>query len=250
MNDNRLNDVKARDWRRMDLPYHRAPLLRRCLHVCSAIIALICAASAGAALTTRLVAHYPMDGNALDAGPFANHGVVYEATATADRFGREGRALSFDGFNDYVWIADSGNLNLTGDFTISAWIRTRDTGSIIFSNMLEVSPHDGYSLRLGLSGQLHFMSADQHLLGTHPVNLDSWTHVAVTLSGTTARAYVNGVLDAAGPAGPPTASSVDQTIGASYTPWYFFRGSMDEVRVHDRACPGTRSSGCMPFRSR
>lgn len=33
----------------------------------------------------------------------------------------------------------------------------------------------------------------------------------------------------------PTANDVDQTIGASYTPWYFFDGVIDDVFIYNRA---------------
>ena len=62
-----------------------------------------------------------------------------------------------------------------------------------------------------------------------------WRHVCVTLSGTTAYIYIDGLLDNSGPVGVPTANDVDQTIGASYTPWYFFDGVIDDVFIYDRA---------------
>ncbi len=100
--------------------------------------------------------------------------------------------------------------------------------------MLETSPHSGYSLRLG-NGKIAFMSGDEYLFGNISVNTDNWTHVAITLSGTTATSYVNGVFDTSGTVGVPTDSIVDQTIGASYTPYYFLEGSIDDVRVYNRA---------------
>ena len=165
-----------------------------------------------------------------------NNGIIYGATSIADRLGNANSAYSFNGADDYVKTADSQSLNITGDLTISAWIRAKEPGAIIFSNMLEILAHDGYSLRLDfLSGKILFWSGNATLLGQTPVNTDSWTHVAVTLSGTTATSYVDGVFDASGTVGVPTSSGVDQTIGASYTPFYFWNGSIDDVRVYNRA---------------
>jgi hypothetical protein len=160
---------------------------------------------------------------------------VYGATSIADRFGKADSAYSFDGIDDYVRIADSQSLNITGDLTVSAWIRARDCTKTIFGNMLEVSPHSGYSLKIDFNGVAYLFSGDKILLGQTSVVTDSWTHVVATLSGAHAALYVNGVLDASGTGGVPTGSNVDQTIGASYTPHYFFDGDIDDVRVYNRA---------------
>ncbi len=191
-------------------------------------------ANADSTLADGLVAYYPFNGNANDMSGNGNNGVVNGATLIADRFGNANSAYSFDGVNDYVRITDSNSLNITGDLTISAWIRTNDSMNIIFSNMLETSPHSGYSLSLS-DAKIRFMSGDMSLWGNSSVNTNLWTHVAITLSGTTATSYVAGGFDTLGTVGVPTASSVDQTIGASYTPYYFLNGSIDDVRVYNRA---------------
>jgi hypothetical protein len=191
-------------------------------------------ANADSTLANGLVTYYPFNGNANDEGGNGNNGVLYGASLIADRFGNTNSAYHFDGINDYVRIADSNSLNITGNLTISTWICTNDSSNIIFSNMLEITPHSGYSLRLS-NGKIRFMSGDQSLYGNSSVNTNLWTHVAVTLSGTNATLYVKGVFDTSGTVGVPTASSVDQTIGASYTPWYFLNGSIDDVRVYNRA---------------
>jgi hypothetical protein len=196
---------------------------------------LHCGPRANADIVTGLAAYYPFNGNANDASGTGNNGVVTGATLTADRFGNANSAYSFDGNNDYIRTAYSQTLDFTGDLTISAWVRTSQAGAIIFSNMLETSPHSGYSLRLALNGDIHFMSGDMSLIGKTPVNTNRWTHVAVTLSGTTATSFVNGVLDTSETVGVPVSSSVDQTIGASDSPHYFWNGAIDDVRVYNRA---------------
>jgi hypothetical protein len=192
---------------------------------------------ANADLVSGSVASYPFNGDASDASGNGNNGVVFGATATQFRFGHSNGAFSFDGVDDYVRTLDSASLNITGDFAVSAWIRTSDAGigGIIFSNMLETSPHDGYSIRLTSGGSLYLLSGDQALFGSGSVTTGNWTHVGVVLSGTTARLYVDDVLNASGTVGVPTSSSVDQTIGASYSPFYFWSGSLDDVRIYNRA---------------
>lgn len=200
----------------------------------AAILLLLCSTTAMADVSSGLAAYYPFNGDANDASGNGNNGVVHGATLTADRFGNANYAYAFDGVNDYIQTAYSPNLNITGDLTISAWIRTNSGFSKIFSNMQETSPHYGYSLGL-TDGKLYFQSNNQNLVGTAYVNSNSWTHVAVTLSGTTATTYINGTVDASGTTGIPTSSYNTPTIGASITPYYFLNGAMDDVRVYNRA---------------
>jgi hypothetical protein len=93
---------------------------------------------------------------------------------------------------------------------------------------------------------------------TRPVELDRWTHVAATYDGQVVRIYLNGQLDAqyASP-GKVRASEAPLMIGNSFdprwlstfsgdlkvgpsadqTPYYAFRGMIDEVRISNRARP-------------
>ncbi len=73
-------------------------------------------------LTNGLVAHYPLDANALDITTNANHGTLINTTKPApDRYGFADKGLSFNGAGDYVSIPNSGTWNLPGDLTVSFW---------------------------------------------------------------------------------------------------------------------------------
>lgn len=197
-------------------------------------------------LRSGLVGDYPLDGDATDQSGYGNHGAVNGATPTLDRIGTYSGAMCFDGANDYVRVADSNSQDITGDLSIAAWIQTSDPteyGKIIFSNMQEISPHAGFSLRttrydnrgIDLPGRLHFMAGNQSIFSNSTINTGEWTHVAVTLNGTAARIYINGQLDASGTVGLPLANSVDQAIGSSYSPYYFFAGAIDDLLLYNRA---------------
>ena len=78
-----------------------------------------------AAPKNGLVAHYKLDGNALDASINKNHGSVFQAKSALDRNGKSGGALSFDGIVDYVSLPDVDNLDfsINQDFSISIWVK-------------------------------------------------------------------------------------------------------------------------------
>jgi hypothetical protein len=80
---------------------------------------------------TGLVAAYGFDeasGTTLtDLSGHANHGTVSGATWTAS--GKLGAALTFDGVNDVVTVADAASLDLTNEMTVEAWVRPTALGN-------------------------------------------------------------------------------------------------------------------------
>ena len=88
------------------------------------LVAFAGAGSTGAATTPGLVAAYSFDagtGTTLaDNSGLANTGTISGATWAA---GKNGSALTFDGVNDWVTIADSASLDLSTGMTLEAWVR-------------------------------------------------------------------------------------------------------------------------------
>lgn len=84
-------------------------------------------------LTNGLVAHYPLDGNANDASGNGHHGVVYNATLTADHFGAENRAFHFNPTNGSVIVLPPlATPQGSSDRTYSFWMRM-DAASPVFA---------------------------------------------------------------------------------------------------------------------
>ena len=88
--------------------------------------------STGGAASPGLVAAYSFDagtGNVLaDASGNNQNGSISGATWTAA--GRNGGALTFDGTNDKVTIADHESLDLTTGMTLEAWVRPTALGGL------------------------------------------------------------------------------------------------------------------------
>jgi Concanavalin A-like lectin/glucanases superfamily len=76
--------------------------------------------------TLGLRAHYPLDGNLLDASGNGNHGSGPGSTFVADRLGNAGQAMYLDGVGDSLVLPVAGYTPLAGDFSISLWLRTSD----------------------------------------------------------------------------------------------------------------------------
>ena len=72
-----------------------------------------------------LVAWYPLDGLAHDAGTYELHGVLQGPAVAEDRYGNPNGALSFDGVDDRVSIPHS-DLTNPSVLTLSVWFKDSD----------------------------------------------------------------------------------------------------------------------------
>ena len=146
-------------------------------------------------LITGLVASYPFDGDTNDASGNGNDGTLNGASWTN---GKSGSALSFNGSSDEVNIPHSDSLNIQGDFTIEAWIKTQSPvqQGFIFWKYRKSTPYPGYGFLFNADGTIRTLTGDVTWdYSTSKVPVDTWTHVAVTLSGNTLTHYINGNPD-------------------------------------------------------
>jgi concanavalin A-like lectin/glucanase superfamily protein/fibronectin type III domain protein len=171
-----------------------------------------------------------------------NHGTISGATWTSS--GRYGKALFFDGSNDWVTIADAASLDLTSGMTLEAWVyptvtpsgwrtlimKEKSGGAVYY---LDANSDQNRPVVGGL-----FSSGTQKLYGGSRLTSYTWTHLAATYNGSTQRLYVNGVQVAYRnqTGSMQTSGGVLRIGGNGVTGWgHFFRGRIDEVRIYNRA---------------
>ena len=154
--------------------------------------------------------------------------------------GRTGGALSFDGVNDSVRIADANDLDLTTAMTLEAWVRPTALGSWRTVLFKEQASHMTYALYAATtssrpSGQA-YVGGERDARATAALPTNAWSHLATTYDGASLRLYVNGVLAATLPvSGPMAVSTGPLKIGGNAifgSEWY--AGLIDDVRVYDR----------------
>ena len=144
-----------------------------------------------------------------------------------------GYSVSFNG-SSYLSVANNAALDLgTGDFTIEGWWYFNDTSNQ--SMVSKYSGGDGYVVQqhgstlrlvLGVSG-----SNPVYTFAWTPV-VGVWYHVAITRSGTSGRAFVNGtqVGTTVTLTTSNTAASVALTLGFTQTTSEYTRGNLSNFR--------------------
>ena len=156
--------------------------------------------------------------------------------------GKNGRALSFDGINDWVTIADANDLDLTNGMTLEAWVKPNGLAGWNTILLKEANSTLAYALYANDGNPwpavtIRIGNGDYSAVGTSRLPLGIWTHLAATYDGTTLRLYVNGTQVGSRPqTGNMNATNRALRIGGNAV-WTdeFFNGLIDDVRVYNRA---------------
>ncbi len=155
--------------------------------------------------------------------------------------GHTGGALSFDGVNDWVTVADAADLDLTNGMTLSAWVRPSGAGTDWQTIMLKESPgFMAYALYADTdsnrpSGHV-VVGSDLDVRGTAALASNTWTHLTASYDGANLRLYVNGNQVASrAVTGSMGASTRPLRIGGNNTWAEWFGGLIDDLRIYNRA---------------
>uniref|UniRef100_A0A6M3XVL4 Putative baseplate wedge initiator n=1 Tax=viral metagenome TaxID=1070528 RepID=A0A6M3XVL4_9ZZZZ len=178
-------------------------------------------------------------GHPKDFSSYKNHGTNYGASWVD---GKYGKALSFDGVDDYVNVSDSDSLDLTTAITLSLWINPNS--SAVWKRILDKEsaavPHVYMLCFADSAGKLRARIAGGALDSIGSVPFGSWSHVAVTFdydADHIIRLYINGVEDNSLDWPSLMQTNVQDLLIGQYTggSGYNFDGLKDEVRIFNRA---------------
>jgi hypothetical protein len=191
---------------------------------------------------------YAMEGNVQDTSGKNNHGAASGEPLYIQGLTSMGKALQFDGLNDYVELPIGTLLSTSSSMTVatfanmaestSGWQRIFDfgTGS---TNYMFLTP------RQGTSGTMRFAirtTAVTEQQATAPATLPfGWHHVAVVIDSAAMqlRLYMDGTLVASG-----ATTLLPKDLGVTTQNWLgrsqftadgFYNGSLDDFRIYNRA---------------
>jgi hypothetical protein len=192
---------------------------------------------------------YAFEGNANDSSGNGFHGTAIGGPAYVA--GVEGQATQLDGIDDHV-VIDGVGIAGAAPRTISGWAKADKLNMDDFTNVF------GFAGEGGTSGAEFEISAVPTERGSYclhrwgwtqniiPMDLE-WHHLAATFDGTTETRYGNGIA-----IGSTRVNDVDTTghfcIGKRQTYTGPLPGTVDEVRVYDRALSAEETAGLAGIR--
>ncbi|TRX11278.1 LamG-like jellyroll fold domain-containing protein [Flavobacterium gawalongense] len=181
----------------------------------------------------------------------ANHGTLNTTASRAE--GRNGQALKLDGTSTSYATLPTGIVSTLADYSISAWVNMDALANWmrVFDFGTGTSKYMFLSAQAGTSGQVRFAikngGSEQGITYNYTVPLKTWTHFAITQSGSTCSMYINGALVASNTAITIKPSDLGSTnlnyLGKSQWNDPMFKGAIDEFKIYSRALTASEIAG-------
>ncbi len=202
------------------------------------------------------------DGNFNDDIGNSNGTPVGGVTATGEaRVGTN--SFSFNGSTGYIATGTGGSVSGTGDFTVSAWVKTTSNNPMVIINQRDGGIDGEYILKIGgihsypyspggaIPGKAYFLiygsgSTVVDLISQASVNDGLWHFIKAERTGATVRLYVDEVLQASGNTGVVINLNglITTTIGRDTRDNNaYFDGLIDDIRVS--ICPPVLQSNML-----
>ena len=214
-------------------------------------------------MRTGLVGEWAFDGGygttAYDTSGYGNHG-SFGGDPQWTFVGKQGKALVFDGSDDYV---DCGNIDILGgssQATWSAWVKPIGSGESTWQSIITTwnDPTNTWVFDLRYQGMAVHLKTDAGTTAYYCYDGESgcsnfitygeWTHVAATFNNGALIIYANGVEQKSfSPVGNTIAykGSNEKLLIAGDRDGNVanFNGTIDEVRIWDRALSAEEIKG-------
>jgi len=195
---------------------------------------------------TGLVCYWKFDeGSGVTAHDSTGNGndeTLYQGLDTGWTTGKFGKALKFDGINDYAWSSGSPQIDITDAITIMAWVNPQPTTSF---NRIITKGNEHYVLRLPNMNQIHFYMNKSgtlyHTRADYGFEAGKWYHVTATWAGNTdpyPKLYVNSepvTLTQNDQVTPPIESGNTEISISGPSSEETFNGTLDEIKIYNRA---------------
>ncbi len=175
------------------------------------------------------------------------HGMVHGGAVWTS--GPVGGALQLDGVDDYVSTTFNDNL---ANWSVSLWVRSPNapssaptSGPVQREANFQINWNHGESQFRGAAGLR--VNGRWYAASFGPLSANVWYYLTATYDGETLRTYRDGVLITSNtaPSGPPDAEALPLTLGKYPNRERYFAGTMDDVRIYDRALSAAEITALM-----
>jgi hypothetical protein len=205
--------------------------------------------------TNGLIAFYPFDGNTKDASGYGRDMINSGATFTTGFDGKANSAVVFSNLATlrYENATDIQKSLYNPKASVSLWVsvplnydvNATQGGTVIFNVSGDWGDNEGVAISIpsnprSIAPEINVNNTKQYLK-YYPIVYNKFTHLVITYNGTTFKFYVNDTLwSSVAAAGIMTYSSTYHKMGIGWwdaVPTYehYFTGTIDNVRLYDRA---------------
>ena len=155
-------------------------------------------------------------------------------------------SLAFDGVDDYVSMGNPTSLQITGELTLSCWVKISGSTGSNQGFIYKDAAGAGRSYKLQLQGSTNLANftifnggTAFHTYSTSTINDGNWHHiVAVYTPSTSVVVYVDGVAETTNTSSVPASIDNDPVpfeLGRRADGVFYLQGSLDEVAVFNTA---------------
>ena len=179
----------------------------------------------------------------IDSSGAGNHGKSCPSgTGTQPATGKFGNGGVFDGDNDYVDCGNDSSLDITDEITIAAWVKINALPAahsfVLVKGFAGQGDYSVYTKSDGITWFEMYTSIGKEKTPDYDLSsfVGQWIHYVGWWNSFVIKQYVNGIeRTSAGTTGTVTAVTSDLFIGSRYSNDFPFNGSIDQVRIYNRA---------------
>lgn len=193
--------------------------------------------------TNGLVGWWGFNGNANDESGNGNNGIVFGASLTADRFGNNNKAYSFNGSSSYI-LSNTQSIN-SNSFSISVWLNTSHTKSeeigLVVSRKSGNHAYGVFLFDTSLYFQMVTECGKQFLYNTknQKNNDGNWHHFVSVYDGKEMTAYIDGKAFATISYEKQICIIAPFEFGRDNPYGRYFDGKLDDIGIWNRALSQT-----------
>lgn len=149
-----------------------------------------------------------------------------------------GKGLRFDGSNDYCNLTNNASLQITGEVTISAWVKSKaNNAQIGIGGKIVVGPYKGFGIHKYNTNYFQFQTGNGSIDEKLPSNVaytdTNWHYIVGVRRGGTNYLYVDGVQQTSTGSLSFTDNESYVCVGKHYANYdgRYWDGTIDEMRI-------------------